>query len=51
MHDGFALTPQCPQTRLEHPDRLAHGGLDVKGLDVLPVLFEQGNEEVDALKM
>jgi len=26
---------------------LAHGGLDVEGLDVLPVLLEEGDEEVD----
>ena len=26
---------------------LAHGGLDVQRLDVLPVLLEQGHEEVD----
>ena len=34
--------------RLEQTDGLAHGGLDVKRLDVLPVLLEQGDEEVDA---
>jgi len=33
---------------LEETDRLAHGRLDVKGLDVLPVLLEEGDEEVDA---
>ena len=32
---------------LEETDGLAHGGLDVKGLDVLPVLLEQGDKEVD----
>ena len=31
----------------EQTDRLAHRGLDVQGLDVLPVLLEQRNEEVD----
>jgi len=33
---------------LEKTDRLAHRGLDVQGLDVLPVLLEQRDEEVDA---
>ena len=33
---------------LEQADRLAHRGLDVQRLDVLPVLFEQRDEEVDA---
>jgi hypothetical protein len=33
---------------LEQADRLAHGGLNVEGLDVLPVLLEQRHEEVDA---
>merc|ERR1711990_1180565 len=32
---------------LEDALRLAHGGLDVEGLDVLPVLLEEGDEEVD----
>ena len=32
----------------EETDGLAHRRLDVKGLDVLPVLLEQGDEEVDA---
>jgi len=29
------------------PDGLPHGAFDVKRLDVLPVLFEEGNQEVD----
>lgn len=29
-------------------DGLSHGGLDEEGLDVLPVLLEEGDEEVDA---
>lgn len=33
--------------RLEQADGLAHGRLDVEGLDVLPVLLQQGDEEVD----
>jgi hypothetical protein len=33
---------------LVEADGLAHGGLDVQRLDVLPVLLEQGHEEVDA---
>ena len=28
--------------------RFAHGGLDVQGLDILPVFLEQGDEEIDA---
>ena len=32
---------------LEDALDLAHGALDVEGLDVLPVLLEEGNEEVD----
>ena len=31
----------------ESPGGLAHGALDVEHLDVLPVLLEQGHEEVD----
>ena len=34
--------------RLVETDRLAHGGLNVERLDVLPVLLEQRDEEVDA---
>ena len=37
-------------SRLEQADRLAHRRLDVQRLDVLPVLLEQGDEEVDAWK-
>lgn len=33
---------------LVEADRLAHGAFDVERLDVLPVLFEEGDEEVDA---
>ena len=33
--------------RSEEPHRLAHGGLDVQGLDVLPVLLQQRDEEID----
>jgi len=33
---------------LEQTNGLAHRRLDVQGLDVLPVLFEERNEEVDA---
>ena len=36
---------------LEETDGLAHGGLDVKGLDVLPVFLQEGNEEVDAYQV
>ena len=36
------------EARLEETDGLAHGSLDVERLDVLPILLEQGNEEVDA---
>merc|ERR1711998_651356 len=32
---------------LEDAVRLAHGGLDVQSLDVLPVLLEEGHKEVD----
>jgi len=35
-------------SRLEETDGLAHRRLDVKRLDVLPVLLEQGDQEVDA---
>ena len=31
---------------LVKPLDLAHGGLDVEGLDVLPVLLQQGHQEV-----
>lgn len=36
------------ETRLEETDGLAHRGLDVQRLDVLPVLLQEGDEEVDA---
>ena len=38
-----------PQTRnsLIDSSGLAHGGLDVESLDVLPVLLEEGDQEVD----
>ena len=32
---------------LEQAVRLAHGRLQVQALDVLPVLLEQGDQEVD----
>ena len=38
---------KAQQDRLEETDGLAHSALDVKGLDVLPVLLEQGDQEVD----
>jgi len=34
--------------RSEETDGLAHGGLNVQRLDVLPVLLQQRDEEVDA---
>lgn len=34
--------------RLEETDGLAHRRLQVERLDVLPVLFEERNEEIDA---
>ena len=37
--------------RLEQTDGLANGGLDVQRLDVLPVLLEQGDQEVDSCKL
>jgi hypothetical protein len=33
---------------LEQTNWLAHGGLDMEGLDVLPVLLEERDKEVDA---
>jgi hypothetical protein len=36
----------APNT-LVQPHGLAHGALDEETLDILPVLFEQGNEEID----
>ena len=36
------------KVRLVQTDGLAHRRLDVERLDVLPVLLEQGDEEVDA---
>lgn len=38
------------KSRLVKTDGLAHGGFDVKRLDVLPVLLQEGDEEVDAWK-
>ena len=41
--------PRTPvKVRLEETDGLAHRRLDVQRLDILPVLLEQGDEEVDA---
>ena len=37
--------------RLVETDRLAHGGLDVERLDVLPVLLEQGDQEVNSYRL
>lgn len=34
-------------TQLVKSLRLAHGGLDVQRLDVLPVLFQQRNQKVN----
>ena len=36
--------------RLVETDGFAHRRLDVKGLDVLPVLLQQRDEEVDTFK-
>ena len=62
LHSSLRVTP-CPTRaspsakhreaadeagRLVETDRLAHRRLDVQRLDVLPVLLEQGDEEVDA---
>jgi hypothetical protein len=41
-------TKKNKHSNLEDTDGLAHGRLDVEGLDILPVLLEQGDEEVDA---
>lgn len=38
----------CLARHLEYPDGLAHRALDVQGLYVLPVLFKQRDQEVDA---
>ena len=38
------------EVRLVQTNGLAHRRLDVERLDVLPVLLEQGDEEVDALR-
>jgi len=35
-------------TFLEETNGLAHSRLDVKRLDILPVLLEKGDEEVNA---
>ena len=38
---------QCKiEKLLVKPLNFAHGGLDVEGLDVLPVLLQQGHQEV-----
>ena len=34
---------------LVDPEGLAHGGLDVQGAYILPVLLEQGDQEVDGV--
>lgn len=35
-------------SKLIKPDWRSHGGLDVEGPDVLPLLLQQGNQEIDA---
>ena len=35
---------------LEETDGLAHGRFKVEGFDVLPVLLEEGDEEVDTYR-
>jgi len=40
--------PKRIERRLVESLRLAHGALDVKRTDVLPLLLEQGDEEVDS---
>lgn len=47
-HTGVIGLLTYPPVDLVKTDRLAHGGLDVEGLDVLPVLLEKGDKEVDA---
>jgi hypothetical protein len=42
---SFSRTPLGEHS--EQADGLAHRGLDVQALDVLPVLLEEGDEEVD----
>jgi hypothetical protein len=46
------ILPQIPQpppkNTSEEAKGFAHRRFDVQGLDVLPVLFQEGNEEVDA---
>jgi len=44
MYSSLAL--QLTQCGLVEPLDLAHGGLDVEGLHVLPVLLQQGHQEV-----
>ena len=44
----LAIARQDIKSRLVEANGLAHSGLDVQGLDVLPVFLEQGDEEVDA---
>ena len=38
------------KAQLEEADGFAHSRLDVKRLDVLPVLLEEGDEEIDTWK-
>ena len=45
---NFSPTPLPKTDQSIEANRLAHRSLDVQRLDVLPVLFQQGNEEVDA---
>ena len=47
MAAASGLQPRRRGGTLEDPVGLAHGGLDVEALDVLPVLLEQGDQEVD----
>jgi len=48
LHRTHSVFPVTFPAYLEEADGFTHGGLDMKILDILPVLLEERDEEVDA---
>jgi hypothetical protein len=48
LHRTHSVFPVTFPAYLEEADGFTHGGLDMKRLDILPVLLEERDEEVDA---
>ena len=48
LQKSFRERGRNVKRELEETDGLAHGRFEVERFDVLPVLFEEGDKEVDA---